>query len=461
MGFYANTAAAIADSCLHYWRMDAAEGNDTIVDSIGNFDGGIISTFTGTAADTVIATPFSEGRKVKMGESGTPDYAVLDCDPSAASLTSTQYYNASFRIRLKFDVINAFGAIAASIGDRNSDLGSLALFIRDLSGSQPTCKWSRPSNAITGNIPGVGNWLEVVATSEGDASGCTLRLYVNGSEIGSSTTGANKGGLNPYSQNIAFGGESPATAYAMDGVVDEAAFWSRTLSAAEVSNLYNSGASQYIVDTTVEIENALQVQWHANQIVDYYLATTWNVNQAGYDYPDPLDLLSTASTVKYQVTLTGSNDATTDIVLPISSFTARLRSGRDSYLSVVVPNAAQYSAAIEARSNGEIVLEQVIDGSAAELARVNFQELRLDIGAQAGTTISLSGNKQKTYTNHGAWNYTSHSYYSKSNGKSRARMQANTSIKPADQMTIEGATFVIDTVTLIGSVDRVYMEISE
>lgn len=461
MAIYADTAAALADSCLHYWRMDAAEGNSTITDSIGNYDGAITSFFAGNAADTVVATPMKEGRKTKMGLNGSDDYATLECDPVAAGLSSTQYYNASFRIRVNAEYIDAFGGFAASLGDRNNDLGSVALFIRDLSGSQPTIKWSRPTNAIEANIPAAGNWLEVVATSEGDSSGCTLRLYVNGAEVGSSTTGANKGGINPYLQKIAFGGESPANAYSFPGIVDEAAFWSRTLSASEVSELYNSGASNYVLATTLTIESPLALPWHVNQIVDYYLATLWDVTAAGYQYPDPEDLLAVTKTVTYRAILTGANDATTDLELPISAFTARLRSGRDSYLSVVIPHGSSFSEAIEARPNGELVLEQVTEAGISELARVNFQDFRVDIGAQSGTTISLSGNKQKTYADHVAWRYTSHSYYSKSGGKSRVRMQANTSIRPGDQMTVEGATFIIDTVTLFGSVNRIYMELSE
>lgn len=464
MGFYADAATALADSCLHYWRMDASEGANTITDSIGNYDGAIVPTFDVNGANPIEATPFGEGRRTFFYTGmGVSDCATLYCDPSSAGLSSTQYWNASFRIRIKYDAITAFGDMAASIGNRNSDLGSLALYIRDSSGSAPTCKWSRPTNAITGNIPNANrsDWLEIVATSEGDSSGCTLRLYLNGSQIGSSVTGANKGGLNPYSQAIAFGGEYPATVYCPDGIVDEAAFWSRTLSAGEISSLYNGGASQYILNTSVQVSQGAAISWQTLQTVDYYLVTRWNVESSAYVYPPDEDLNALIDNVTYLAFLTGANDALPDIGLPISSFNARLRSGRESYASIVCPHGASNIEAIEARPNGELVIQQIIGSQVTELARVNFQDLRIDKGAKVGSTLTLSGYKQTTYETPASWSSDKYSYYSKGSGKSRVRMQANAAVRPEDQMTVEGATFVIDTVTLIGSVNRVYMELSE
>ncbi len=42
--------------------------------------------------------------------------------------------------------------------------------------------------------------------------------------------------------------------------------------------------------------------------------------------------------VRYLCTLTGAPDALPDLVLPISGFTARRRSGTPSYLQAVIPN---------------------------------------------------------------------------------------------------------------------------
>lgn len=59
----------------------------------------------------------------------------------------------------------------------------------------------------------------------------------------------------------------------------------------------------------------------------------------------------------FTLTLTGSADATTDVILPINNFSLRLRdSAQDSYLSCTVPDVLSHGALITARSNGNLVL---------------------------------------------------------------------------------------------------------
>lgn len=456
MGMYADAAAALADGCIHNWKFDSGEGDSIILDAIGSYDGAIVSSYTGSALSTLEATTLGEGRRIKMGEAGTADNAILNCDPADASLTSAQHWNASARIRIKFDAITAFGCMPLSIGDRNSDLGSCVFFVRDMNSTMltATAKWSRPSNAITGNISADGDgYIELVATSEGTSSGCTLRLYSNGSQIGSSTTGSNKGGIDFYSTILAIGsGIGSDVSYAVDGVVDDVALWNRTLSAAEVSSLYQ----QAVITQIVPVENSLDINWNIGQPVESELSLLWRIV-----YPDPAELATISKPVIYRTILSGSANGLSDLEIPISSFNARLRSGRESYLSIVAPNGSILIDEIEARPDGELFIEELVGETSTELARVNFQNLRIDKGARSGTTLQLSGYKQTTNTTPKTWEINDHSYFSRSEGKSRVRAQSRAIINPLDQIICEGVSFIADTVTVIGSVNRIYMEIAE
>lgn len=62
--------------------------------------------------------------------------------------------------------------------------------------------------------------------------------------------------------------------------------------------------------------------------------------------------------MNFTLTLTGSADSTTDVVLPLSSFSLRLRdSAQDSYLSCVIPDVSQYGLLVSARPNGNLQLQ--------------------------------------------------------------------------------------------------------
>lgn len=79
-----------------------------------------------------------------------------------------------------------------------------------------------------------------------------------------------------------------------------------------------------------------------------------------------------------------------DLVLPISSFTARIREGDPSYLQIVVPNYTKYADDILDRTthcrNCQIVITKIRDGDSTdtyEVLRVDFENLRTDEGSRS------------------------------------------------------------------------------
>jgi hypothetical protein len=97
----------------------------------------------------------------------------------------------------------------------------------------------------------------------------------------------------------------------------------------------------------------------------------------------------------YTCTLTGTADGTTDVVLPVSSISIRLRNGEPTYCGVVVPNVGNNETYINDRLNGQLVIYrgfEYTDGgqSVAEICRVDLEATPYDQGVRK-SSFQLSG----------------------------------------------------------------------
>lgn len=90
----------------------------------------------------------------------------------------------------------------------------------------------------------LSTWYFVVATCDGSAT-ATIRVYINGSEIGSGQTIANSTMTVLDVGRILQDGN-----YTMDGLIDEAFVYTAELSADNVTWLYNSGSGRSYADLT-------------------------------------------------------------------------------------------------------------------------------------------------------------------------------------------------------------------
>lgn len=105
-----------------------------------------------------------------------------------------------------------------------------------------TCDWTNASlNASVTSPFNINTWYHVVATH--DAVTKTLRMYVNGSLVGTSNyTGVP--GTNLQDGGFAIGSTwdgFTAVNYTLNGFIDEVGVWNRVLNATEVTALYNNG----------------------------------------------------------------------------------------------------------------------------------------------------------------------------------------------------------------------------
>lgn len=94
----------------------------------------------------------------------------------------------------------------------------------------------------------VNTWHMVTMTFDGTD---TVKLYIDGSEDGSSASFSSVNTGTTYGANI---GRYPTGAEYWNGLIDEVSVWSRALSASDISDLYNSGsglAHPFVTDITV------------------------------------------------------------------------------------------------------------------------------------------------------------------------------------------------------------------
>lgn len=87
------------------------------------------------------------------------------------------------------------------------------------------------------------------------------------------------------------------------------------------------------------------------------------------------------------------------LVLPISSFTARIREGEPTYLQIVVPNYAAFADDILDYAthcrNCQIVIHKILDrdtDNPIEIVRVDFENLRTDQGSRS-QSVFITGHR--------------------------------------------------------------------
>ncbi len=169
-----------------------------------------------------------------------------------------------------------------------------------------------------------------------------------------------------------------------------------------------------------------------------------------------------AAQIIYTCTLTGDGEspALSDLVLPMSSFQARMRDGDPSYLGCVIPNCMVYADEITARANGDIVVKKgyrFSDGSVQleEIARVDFESVRIDQGARSASA-TISGHKTTSSSNSKEVTVQGVSYYClQADGKRRVRALLDLFLRigdnciygsnPGDKMIVGYITYTVST----------------
>jgi hypothetical protein len=93
-------------------------------------------------------------------------------------------------------------------------------------------------------ISGTGTWINLIFIYNGTAN--TLKAYVNGTLTDTVTTGTENAGTADFGDFATRQDQGAGTFF--DGKMDEVGFWSKQLSAQEITDLYHGGAGQTMID---------------------------------------------------------------------------------------------------------------------------------------------------------------------------------------------------------------------
>jgi hypothetical protein len=135
------------------------------------------------------------------------------------------------------------------------------------------------------------------------------------------------------------------------------------------------------------------------------------------------------------------------------------------YLQAVIPAAEQYLDGIEARQNGDLVIQKgyrLSNGQTQydEIMRSGFDNLRPDRGQRA-LTITVSGYRQDKPLSKGARALTGIRSISTSNGKRRVRCNIDLFLQPGMTVTALNETFTADFINYYVTQADKFCEVSE
>lgn len=238
IAFALTGSSAAADSNLvGQWHFNEGQGT-TAGDSSGNGNNG---TLLGSPPPAWVAGRFGTALSFNGGNVVQVTSPSSSIEPSSVSVTAwvnDAHSPGDFRYIV---AKGASGCDSASYGLYSGPDGGLAFYVSD--GTAGTSH-----DYILSPDPGTrvwdGSWHLVVGTFNGS----TLRLYIDGSEVGSGTAFAGQIAYSRTNSTDLFIGNyleqtPPCAAGGFNGVIDEVTVWNGALSAAQVSALEPTSGS--------------------------------------------------------------------------------------------------------------------------------------------------------------------------------------------------------------------------
>lgn len=226
---------ALTDNITGYWKLDG-NSNDSVASANG--------------VDTGITYSAANGKIIQgAGFNGTTSRINLG---TGLAVTG----GLSISVWLKSTTLTANGMVFSKSNNVSATTDSYYLFAGRVSDS------SMRINCFTGDgttnrfyedpaTVSITNWTHIVMTYDLT----NFRTYVNGAlsatsgslTLSSINTAASRAGIGAY-------GETPSLFF--NGAIDEPGLWSRALTAAEITTLYNGGAGLQYPFTTAAAGNA-------------------------------------------------------------------------------------------------------------------------------------------------------------------------------------------------------------
>jgi len=231
---------ALTDSLVSYWKFDESSGN--AADSHGS------NTLTNVNTATYSAGKINNG--TSLVRASTQHFTATD----SASLDLSGDCSFSFWIKIgTAPATNAQYAIFFKDANGTDTTRAYGLNYSDNAGTKGFQMYLFPTGYTypgywNGRISydlGTATWAHVViVVTIANSNATKAELYINGTSQGNFTlqdgTGATS--IQNVADSLYIGYSNGGFQGAFDGMFDEAGIWSRVLTGAEVTSLYNGGA---------------------------------------------------------------------------------------------------------------------------------------------------------------------------------------------------------------------------
>jgi len=217
---------ALIDNLVSYWKFDESSGN--AADAHGS------NTLTNNNTATFAAGKINNGADLES--SSSQSFSIADGSQSGLDITG----DLSLSMWLNPESITGTHGLVSKFVDSGQMAYRLAFNTTQIFLTVSAAGFIE-TNAVWTNPLSTGSWQHIVVTY--DASAGEATLYYNGTadttETGLATSIKNS------TATFRIGARSSvldAAELFYDGKIDEVGIWSKTLSGAEVTSLYNSGS---------------------------------------------------------------------------------------------------------------------------------------------------------------------------------------------------------------------------
>lgn len=223
-----NQAAAsstLNDSLIAYWKMDEASGTREDAFAANDLtDNNTVTSATGKIGD---AGDFEKDTTEYLNKTGT--WAQLTGDFTVSAWVNCETLEI---VNIGQGVMRCLNGEAIGDWMVTIDSGQVNLLHWSASGSDADGKMIVTESTIT-----TATWFHIV----GRLSGGTYTIWINGVSKAFTTAATSTGWGNV---GFEMGRAFTSASYHFDGLIDEAAIWSRGLSDLEIAELYNTGSGK-------------------------------------------------------------------------------------------------------------------------------------------------------------------------------------------------------------------------
>lgn len=443
--YYAKQADALADGMIHYVPL-AEDAGDLAKDFLAiNHDLTLQATQDPAGATIVDGLWGKKARQVSF-----PDGTVARLQPQ--SIANDLLEIPEWTVSFWFYEIGGFGPSWRVLLQFDN------LFFQ-LEETSATLLWTNGVESFGDiSVPTIGAWHHCLITY----GSVNARIFIDGVSGGGDAVNPASDGLQLYTSNGLGLGAYGSGGDDFPGIIQDLGVWNRDIMndnsvGAILNSIWNGGAGRPLVSTSGPVPLAVtrDLIWNALNPIALTRTLTWRVY-----------VTSRRLATLYRARITGATDGVEDYSLRLSSFSARLKSGTPSTVTLTAAWQNDIASAIAARPSGDLVVERVIEstGNPDEVQAIitaAVDELRTDEGGRR-RSIQITGSRQTTNSSPVTVALQRVSYRGTRAGalQLRANVDDNIGVQPGDIVTYQGESLTTRQVVISMANGRESMEIT-